>query len=379
MKTILVAGGAGYIGSHVVRALQEAGYDLVVYDNLSRGHRQAVPDGIPFVQGDIGDVETLGRTLRNFGVEAALHFAADSQVGESVSNPQRYFENNVGQGLTFLRTLLENGVKALVFSSTAAVYGEPESAPGRSGQPYLTEDHPLRPSNPYGESKAFFETVLKRYAAAYGLRSISLRYFNAAGAHASGDIGEDHNPESHLIPLVLKVALGQREKITVYGDDYPTPDGTPIRDYIHVEDLAWAHVLALRKLEKAASKAGGVRKLEEVASKAGGEKGTGRSAGVLASSGGPSADHRDLLYAAYNLSNGQGYSVLEVIEAARRVTGQPIPLERGPRRPGDPAILVASSERARHDLGWEPKHPTLEEIIASAWEWHRRHPHGYGG
>lgn len=365
MKTILVAGGAGYIGSHVVRALQEAGYDLVVYDNLSRGHRQAVPDGVPFVQGDIGDVETLGRTLRDFGVEAALHFAADSQVGESVSNPQRYFENNVGQGLAFLRTLLEHGVKALVFSSTAAVYGEPESAPGRSGHPYLTEDHPLRPSNPYGESKAFFETVLKRYAAAYGLRSISLRYFNAAGAHTSGDIGEDHNPESHLIPLVLKVALGQREKVTVYGDDYPTPDGTPIRDYIHVEDLAWAHLLALRKLEKAAAVSRGA-------------KGAGRSAGVMAS-GGSNDEQRDFLYAAYNLGNGQGYSVLEVIEAARRVTGQPIPLERGPRRPGDPAILVASSERARHDLGWEPKHPTLEEIIASAWEWHRRHPHGYGG
>lgn len=351
--TILVAGGAGYIGSHVVRALLDVGYDPVVYDNLSRGHPQAVPPGVPLIKGDIGNTQTLGRTIRDFRVEGVLHFAADSLVGESMANPRRYFENNVGQGLVFLRTLLEHGVKNLVFSSTAAVYGDPVVRPldrlatdrptdghlsNQKDLLYLTEDRPLRPTNPYGESKAFFETALARYAAAYGLRAIALRYFNAAGAHFSGEIGEDHEPETHLIPLVLKVALGQSEKIIVYGNDYPTSDGSPIRDYIHVDDLAQAHILALKVL------------LDP--ERPGGSK-------------------------AYNLGNGHGYSVLEVIEVAREVTGRKIPLEIGPRRAGDPAILVASSERARQDLGWEPRHPDLRRIIASAWEWHRRHPGGY--
>lgn len=318
---ILVIGGAGYIGSHVARSLVEAGFDVVVYDNLSRGHRRAVGD-LPFVRGDVGDRSLLEEIVRRWGVAAAIHLAADSLVGESVADPRRYFANNVGQGLAMLDVLLRSGVRRFILSSTAAVYGEPERVP-------IPEDHPLRPTNPYGESKAFLETVLRRYDQAYGLRYASLRYFNAAGAHPRGDLGEDHDPETHLIPVVLQAALGLRDGVTVFGDDYPTPDGTAVRDYVHVCDLAEAHVLALRALLD----------------------------------GAPSA--------VYNLGNSRGYSVKEVLEAARRVTGRPIPHGVGPRRPGDPAVLVASSEKIREGLGWQPRYGDLDVIVATAWQWHR--------
>ncbi len=325
---VLVTGGAGYIGSHVARCLSENGYEVVVYDNLSRGHRQAA--GVfPFVQGDVADSPLLTQTIRGWGIGAVVHLAADSLVGESVTNPQRYFHNNVAKGLSMLDTLLKESVRCFIFSSTAAVYGEPEVVP-------IPEEHPLRPTNPYGESKAFFETALRRYDQAYGLRYMSLRYFNAAGAHPAGDLGEDHEPETHLLPLVLQTALGIRDKITVFGDDYPTPDGTAVRDYIHVCDLAEAHVLALRALID----------------------------------GCPSA--------VYNLGHSRGCSVLEVIRDAERVTGRSIPHEVGPRRSGDPAVLIASSERIKRELGWKPRFEDLSEIIETAWVWHRDHPNGYG-
>lgn len=318
---ILVTGGAGYIGSHVARSLAEAGFEPVVYDNLSRGHRQAAGP-FPFVHGDVGDGALLEETVRRWGIGAAVHLAADSLVGESVADPRRYFENNVGRGLALLGTLLRCEVRRFILSSTAAVYGEPEQVP-------IPEDHPLRPTNPYGESKAFLETVLRRYDAAHGLRFVSLRYFNAAGAHPRGDLGEDHDPETHLVPIVLQAALGERDRVVVFGDDYPTPDGTAVRDYVHVCDLAEAHVLALRALLD----------------------------------GTPSA--------VYNLGNSRGHSVREVLETARRVTGRPIPHEVGPRRPGDPAVLVASSEKIRRELGWRPRYAGLETILATAWRWHR--------
>lgn len=324
---ILVTGGAGYIGSHVARGLAVAGFQVVIYDNLSRGHREAAGN-MPFVCGSVGDGDLLRETLARWGIGAVVHLAADSLVGESVTDPRRYFENNAAQGLAMLDVLLDAGVRHFILSSTAAVYGEPGEVP-------IPEDHPLQPTNPYGESKAFLETVLRRYRDAYGLRYTSLRYFNAAGAHPQGDLGEDHEPETHLIPIVLRAALGQRAKVTVYGDDYPTPDGTAVRDYVHVCDLADAHVLALQAL------------LE----------------------GAPGA--------VYNLGMSRGYSVLEVLEAARRVTGRNIPHEIGPRRPGDPAVLVASSAKIVRDLGWRPRFPGLEEIVASAWQWHLHHPSGF--
>lgn len=325
---ILVTGGAGYIGSHVVRSLAGHGFDVIVYDNLSRGHRESVAQ-FPLVCGDIANRALLAETIEVWGVGAVVHLAADSVVGESVADPRRYFNNNVAQGLALLDTMLDSGVRYFIFSSTAAVYGEPETLP-------IPEDHPFRPTNPYGESKAFIETVLRRYDQAYGLRYASLRYFNAAGAHPDGDIGEDHEPETHLIPLILQVAQGVRDVVTVFGDDYPTPDGTAVRDYIHVCDLAEAHVLALHALLE-----GGVS-------------------------------------CVYNLGNSRGYSVLEVIETARRVTGCTIPYTVGPRRQGDPAVLIASSDRARRHLGWSPRYSGLEAIIRTAWEWHRAHPRGYG-
>lgn len=324
---VLVTGGAGYVGSHVARRLAEAGLEVVVYDNLSRGHPELAA-GLPLVRGDVGDGRLLADTVRRFGVEAAVHLAADSLVGESVADPRRYFANNVVQGLAMLDTLLACGVRMLVFSSSAAVYGEPERVP-------IPEEHPLRPTSPYGESKAFLEAALRHYRRAYGLRYVSLRYFNAAGAHPRGDLGEDHRPETHLIPLALLVALGRRPALTVHGDDYPTPDGTAVRDYVHVCDLAEAHLLALEALRAGA--AGGV----------------------------------------YNLGTGRGHSVREVVEAARRMTGHPIPCTVGPRRPGDPAVLVASGERAERELGWRPRHG-LEEMVATAWRWHRRR-HGRPG
>jgi UDP-glucose 4-epimerase len=321
---VLVTGGAGYIGSVVAERLLEFGHAAIICDNLSKGHRDAVPPGAALEVLDLADTAALAECLRQHRVEAVIHMAAHSLVGESMAEPAKYFRNNVTTGIGLLDAMLAAGVDRIVFSSTAAVYGEPETSP-------ITEDATGRPTNPYGESKLAFEKVLHWYSAAYGLRYASLRYFNAAGATAR--LGEDHAPETHLIPIVLGCALGLRQEVEVFGDDYPTPDGTCIRDYIHVTDLSDAHILALEALEKG-----------------------GRI---------------------YNLGNGNGYSVGEVIEVARRVTGHPIPVRVAPRRAGDPAVLVASSERIKDELRWKPAYPELEVIIRSAWEWHRAHPHGY--
>jgi UDP-glucose 4-epimerase len=321
---ILVVGGAGYIGSVTVEQLLKAGHEVVVFDNLLKGHREAVPPAATFIEGDMGDAGALDKLFGAHKIDAVMHFAALSLVGESVTQPDKYFRNNVANGLVLLDGMLRAGVKKFVFSSTAAVYGEPTEWP-------IHEDFPHQPTNPYGESKLAFEKVLKWYENAYGLRYATLRYFNAAGA--TERVGEDHDPETHLIPLILQVAQGKREAISMFGDDYPTPDGTCVRDYIHVVDLADAHVRAL---------------------------------GIL--------DERSGIF---NLGNGKGFSVKEVIDAARKVTGHAIPAIVAPRRAGDPAVLVASSVRIREQLGWEPRHPDVETIIADAWRWHQTHPHGY--
>ena len=327
MARVVVTGGAGYVGSHVCRALARAGHDTLAYDHLGKGHRAALPD-TPLTVGSLHDEAALERLLREFAADAVVHCAALIEAGESVVDPGAYYENNVGGSLCLMRVMVRTGVESLVLASTAAVYGEPERSP-------IPEDAPLRPVNPYGHGKLMVERMAQDFGRAHGLRTIALRFFNAAGAHADGDIGEAHSPESHLIPLVLQVALGQRECIYVFGEDYPTPDGTCVRDYVHVCDLADALVLAVESLAK----------------------------------GAPGA--------AYNLGNGEGYSVRQVIEAAREVTGHPIPAEAHPRRPGDPARLVASSDRIRRDLGWNPHYPGLREIIETAWRWHRSHPNGY--
>ena len=326
---VLVTGGAGYIGSHTVKALKEAGHYVVVFDDLSTGHRESVA-GVPFVQGDVTRREDLLDALKRYSIDAVMHFAAKSLVGESMQDPAKYYVNNVAGGVTLLEALREAGVGTIIFSSTAAVYGEPESIP-------IPEEHPLRPTSVYGRTKLMFEQMLEDYRRVYGLRYAALRYFNAAGADPGGQIGEDHDPETHLIPIVLQAALGQREAVTIFGTDYDTPDGTCIRDYIHVTDLADAHVLALEAL------------------KAGGPGGV------------------------YNLGNGNGFSVRQVIEAAERVVGAKIPVKEGDRRPGDPAVLVASSARAQRELGWKPRFTDLDEIVRTAWQWHRSHPQGYAG
>ena len=324
---ILVTGGAGYIGSQVALDLARNGHHPVIIDNLSKGHRAAVKAG-RLIEGELGDLEFVKNILTTEKIEAVIHLAADSLVGESVQNPAKYFRNNIGNGIKLLDAMIDCDVKLFVLSSTAAVYGEPERTP-------ITEDHPKKPTNPYGFSKLTLEGILDAYDRAYGLRYISLRYFNAAGADPSGEIGEDHQPESHLIPIVLQTALGLRENIHLFGTDYPTPDGTCIRDYIHVADLSQAHLLALQALA------------------------SGASSNI------------------YNLGNGRGYSNLEVIEAARQVTGKSIKVVNAARRPGDPAILVASSERIKRELGWNPQYPDLKTIISTAWNWHRNHPQGY--
>ncbi len=323
---VLVTGGAGYIGSVVAAQLLQDGHEVTVYDNLYKGHQGAVPAGARFVRGDLFDGDLLTRTLRSGGgaIDAVMHFAALSLVGESVAEPALYFRNNVAGTLSLLDAMRGAGVARLIFSSTAAVYGQPVSTP-------IYEDAELRPINPYGESKLMVETMLRRYDEAYGLRAVALRYFNAAGA--AGRLGEDHHPETHLIPNVLAVALGHAAAVRVFGTDYPTADGTAMRDYIHVSDLARAHIMAL-----------------EVTSE--------RSA-------------------VYNLGNGLGFSVRQVVEAARAVTGHPIPVEEVERRSGDPAVLVAASERIQQQLGWQPRFPDVESIIASAWAWHQSHPNGY--
>lgn len=337
MSTVLVAGGAGYVGSHAVKALAAAGYDVVVYDNLSAGHAEAVAAlasafparRIELVQGDILDTATLAATLRSSGATGVLHFAARLLVGESVREPLGYYRTNVTGTLSVLAAMSDVGVARLVFSSTAATFGEPESVP-------IDETHSQRPINAYGETKLAVERILPHVERAHGIRSVVLRYFNASGADPDGLIGEDHDPEEHLIPRAVAAARGG-EPLTVFGDDYPTPDGTCIRDFVHVSDLADAHVLALAALEQ-------------------GEAST-----------------------AYNLGNGDGRSVREVLDAVRAVSGNEVPHRVGPRRPGDPARLVASSARARTTLGWQPKLDRLETIVETAWRWHDRYPRGYVG
>lgn len=324
---ILVTGGAGYVGSHAVRLLAGRGHDVWIYDNLSRGHRAAAPAG-RLITGELADQPHLLRVLQANRIEAVMHFAAFALVGESVSDPALYYGNNLVGSFHLLEAMRAAGVQKLVVSSTTATYGTPEKMP-------IAETTPQQPINPYGFSKLAVERMLDDYAHAYGLSFAALRYFNAAGAAADGTLGEDHTPESHLIPIVLQVALGQRESISIFGDDYPTPDGTCIRDYVHVEDLAEAHLLALERL------------------------GPGRRFKL-------------------NLGTGRGYSVREVIDACRRITGHAIPEVLGPRRPGDPPELVADSSLARQTLGWTPKYATIESIVETAWRWHQGHPTGYG-
>lgn len=325
---LLVLGGAGYIGSHTAVELLDRGHEVVIADNLITGYKQAVPKEAVFYQGDIRDYNFLNNLFNTEKIDAVIHFAAFSLVGESVTNPLKYYENNLYGTKVLLQAMIDNNVDKIVFSSTAATYGEPENIP-------ILESDRTCPTNPYGETKLAMEKMMKWSANAYQLRYVSLRYFNACGAHKSGKLGEAHNPESHLIPLVLQVPNGKRESVSIYGTDYDTPDGTCIRDYIHVTDLAEAHILAVEYLMK------------------GGESNV------------------------FNLGNGVGYSVREVIETARKVTGHPIPAVEIPRRAGDPARLVASGEKAKTVLGWEPKITSLEDIIRSAWVWHSTHPNGY--
>ena len=325
---ILVTGGAGYIGSHCVAALLDRGADVVVVDDLSKGHRQAVKGGRLYI-GDVADQHFLDGVFSRENVEAVIHFAAYSLVGESMSIPDEYFRNNVTAGLTLIRTMVAHKVPYLVFSSTAATFGEPVRTP-------IEEDDPQVPTNPYGESKLIVEKMLKWCDRAYGLKYCALRYFNVAGARADGSIGEDHRPETHLIPLILSVAQGRRDSLKLFGTDYPTPDGTCVRDYIHVEDLIDAHMLALEYLK------------------------------------------RENTSNAFNLGNGTGFSNRQIIDAARRVTGHPIPVVEEGRRPGDPAVLIASSKKAMDVLGWQPKYTNVEDIIQTAWNWHSTHPDGYG-
>lgn len=325
---ILVLGGAGYIGSHTALELVKAGNEVVIADNLVTGYRKAIPEGAKFYEGDLRNSDFLDNLFHQEKIDAVIHFAAYSLVGESVTNPLKYYDNNLYGTKVLLEAMVKNNVGKIVFSSTAATYGEPENIP-------ILESDRTCPTNPYGETKLAMEKMFKWTAEAHGLRYVSLRYFNACGADESGTIGEAHNPESHLIPLILQVPNGKRETISIYGTDYDTPDGTCIRDYIHVTDLAQAHILAVQYLNN------------------GGES--------------------DI----FNLGNGVGYSVREVIETARKVTGHPIPATETSRRAGDPARLVASSEKAKKILGWKPVHDSLEEIIASAWNWHKNHPNGY--
>jgi UDP-glucose-4-epimerase GalE len=324
---VLVTGGAGYVGSHAVRALVQAGHDVAVLDDLSSGHAAAVSPPARLLVGDVGDEVLLNDVFGLLSFDAVMHFAAFIEVGESVLDPLRFYDNNVGNSVRLLRAMQRHGVKRFVFSSTCATYGEPAHMP-------ITEDAPQAPASPYARAKLAVEWALSDSAAAWGLGFASLRYFNAAGAAGDASIGEDHNPESHLIPNVLKVALGQRPHVRVFGTDYETPDGTCIRDYIHVEDLIQAHLLALQAVQS-------------------GERGF------------------------YNVGTGRGASVREVIEAARQVTGHPIPVSEQPRRSGDVPILCADAGKIRRELGWAPKHTDLKEIVASAWAWHSSHPNGF--
>lgn len=325
---LLVTGGAGYIGSVVAEQLLEAGHQVTVIDDLSRGHRRAVPQGTELVVGDLADKEKLAALFRSHQFDAVLHFAAFIEAGESMKFPETFFRNNTANALAVLETMLATRVNRFVFSSTAALYGNPARSP-------IQEEDALQPTNAYGESKLLVERMLEWFHRIHGLRYASLRYFNAAGA-VSADRGEAHQPESHLVPRLMNVALGRQKQIEIFGTDYPTPDGTCVRDYIHVGDLAAAHLLALDAL--------------------------GRSGRLV-----------------YNLGNGQGFTVRQVIEGVSRVTGRPIPVVESPRRQGDPAVLIASSEKIRRDLNWKPKFPELDAILNSAWLWHKNHPDGYSG
>ncbi|MCC5627416.1 UDP-glucose 4-epimerase GalE [Nostoc sphaeroides CHAB 2801] len=323
--SILVTGGAGYIGSHAVLALKQAGYNVVILDNLVYGHRDLVEKvlQVELIVGDTGDRALLDHLFKTRDIAAVMHFSAYAYVGESVTDPAKYYRNNVVGTLTLLEAMLTASVKKFVFSSTCATYGVPEFVP-------IPENHPQNPINPYGATKLMVERILSDFDVAYGFKSVRFRYFNAAGANPSGLLGEDHNPETHLIPLVLMTALGKRESISIFGTDYPTPDGTCIRDYIHVNDLADAHILGLEYLLK------------------------GNDSEV------------------FNLGNGSGFSVREVIAATEQVTGVSIPVQERDRRPGDPPILIGASEKARTILGWKPQYPSIEDIVAHAWQWHQK-------
>lgn len=330
IMNVLVVGGAGYIGSHCVRQLEAAGHRPVVLDNLVFGHREAVAGQVPFHEADLGDRPTVERILREEAIELVMHFAAYAYVGESVTDPLKYYENNLAKTVALLQAMRAAGVGKFVFSSTCASYGIPERMP-------MTEDLPQNPINPYGQTKLDVENLLKACAHAYGLSSASFRYFNAAGAAEDGFIGEDHDPETHLIPLAIWAAQGKRDKLTVFGNDYDTPDGTCLRDYIHVDDLARAHIAVFEKLE----------------------------------------DTGSCLF--YNLGTGKPASVLEVIRAVESVTGLEVPYETGPRRPGDPPALYADSSKAQRELDWKPKYMDIRDTITTAWAWHRDHPDGFKG
>jgi UDP-glucose-4-epimerase GalE len=327
MMRVLVTGGAGYVGSHAAKLLAESGHSVVVVDNLAEGHRAAVGK-LPLVVADLLDRDSMIGLIKEHRIEAVMHFAAFAYVGVSVTEPAKYYQNNIVGTLALLDAMRETGINRIVFSSTCATYGIPERVP-------ISEDHPQQPINPYGFTKLAIERALADYAHAYGLGYAALRYFNASGAAADGTIGEDHDPETHLIPLILQVALGQREYVQIFGTDYPTPDGTCIRDYIHVDDLASAHLVALEKLT-------------------------------------PGMELK------LNLGTGHGASVQEVIDHCREITGHAIPSRVAPRRPGDPPELVADASLAKHVLGWEAKHKDVRPIIESAWRWHKTHPQGYG-
>jgi len=327
---ILVTGGAGYVGSHTVAALVERGAEVIVIDNLEKGHKKAIWPGAKFCEGDLRDAPFMDKLFTENQITAVIHFAAYSLVAESVQNPTKYYDNNVVGTLQLLKTMYNHSVKSIVFSSTAATYGEPETIP-------VTETAPERPVNPYGESKLAVERMLKWFDGAYDIKHVILRYFNVAGAHESAKIGEDHDPETHLIPMILQTALGKRDSLNLFGTDYPTPDGTCIRDYVHAMDLADAHILALEKLTK------------------------------------------DGTSATYNLGSGSGFSNKEILEAAIKITGIDIPVNYAPRRAGDPPVLVASSDKIRRELGWNPTRTHIDNIISTAWAWHSANPDGFGG
>ncbi len=324
---VFVTGGAGYVGSHCVKRLVAGGHAVTVFDNLSTGHRAAVDPQATLVEGDLADTGRIGELLGG-GFDAVMHFAAALNVGESVDEPLMYYRNNVANTIGLLEQMRDKGVRKLVFSSSCAVYGVPAELP-------ITEDLPKAPINPYGETKLVMEWALRASASAWGLGSTALRYFNASGAAGDGSIGQDYRPTLHLIPVVLEVALGQRQKIAIFGTDYPTPDGTCVRDYIHVDDLAEAHLRALEALKEGQAEA-------------------------------------------YNVGTGQGQSVQEIISAAREITGHEIPVELSPRRPGDPPALYANASKIGEALGWEPRYRNIKDVISTAWHWHTAHPDGYG-